>query len=62
MADERVTRRTFPTAAFTLTVSLIAWIEQEAARRGVSKSVVVREVLDRARMQSESQEREAVPA
>lgn len=51
--DGRVTRRTFPTAAFTLTVSLIAWISQEAERRGVSKSVVVREILEAARTETE---------
>jgi len=54
--DGRVSRRTFPTAAFTLTVSLITWISQEAARRGVSKSVVVREILEAARVESEAQE------
>ena len=48
MKDERVTRRTFPTAAFTLTVSLIAWIEQESKRRNISKSELVRELLTNA--------------
>ena len=45
MDKERVSRRTLPTAAFTLTVSMLAWIEQESARRGISKSEVVRELV-----------------
>ena len=46
--DGRVDRRSFPTAAFTLTTQLIAWLDAEAARRGVSKSVIVRELLETA--------------
>lgn len=38
-------KRIHPTAAFTLTVSMIAWIEAESVRRGVSKSQIVRELL-----------------
>lgn len=49
---EKVLRETLPTASFSLTVSLISWIADEAKRRGVSKSVVVREILDSARAES----------
>lgn len=41
-------KRIHPTAAFTLTVAMIAWIDQEAKRRGVSKSQVIREILSSA--------------
>ena len=58
---EKVLRATAPTASFTLTVSLIAWIEAESKRRGVKKSVVVREILESARTQAEREEL-AVPA
>lgn len=47
-ADGRVARVTFPTASFTLTSYLIAWIAAEADRRGISKSVLVREILNAA--------------
>ena len=53
--DGRVHRRTFPTAAFTLTVELIAWLEAEATRRAVSKSVLVREILESAKSEQEGQ-------
>ena len=43
--DGRVSRVTLPTASFSLTTYLIAWIEEEARRRGVKKSVLVREIL-----------------
>lgn len=43
-----VSRITFPTASFSLTTFLIAWIAEEADRRGVSKSVLVREILTNA--------------
>lgn len=52
-ADERTSRVTFPTASFSLTVSLIAWIEKEAKRRGVAKSVLVREILEAVRAETE---------
>ena len=45
MTDERIPRRTLPTAAFTLTVSMIAWIEAESKRRGISKSDLMRDLL-----------------
>jgi len=47
MADSsgKVMRLTYPTASFSLTVELIAWIEAEAKRRGISKSQIVRGVL-----------------
>ena len=48
-ARETVTRETLPTASFSLTVSLIAWIASEAKRRGINKSELVRDILDRAR-------------
>lgn len=49
LVRETVTRETLPTASFTLTVSLIVWIAEEAKRRGVTKSELVRRVLDGAR-------------
>ena len=52
--DGRVHRRTFPTAAFTLTTQLIAWLETESKRRGVSKSVLVREILEAAMEEREA--------
>ena len=45
MADKK---RKHPTAAFTLTVAMLVWIEAEAKRRGVSKSQVMRELLSEA--------------
>jgi hypothetical protein len=50
-----VSRITFPTASFSLTTFLIAWIAEESERRGVSKSVLVREILTAA---MEEQERD----
>lgn len=58
MDENKVTRETLPTASFTLTVSLIRWIEEESTRRGVKKSVLVREILDAAR----AEQRQAVAA
>lgn len=52
--DGRVHRRTFPTAAFTLTTQIIAWLEAESTRRGVSKSVIVRELLEAAMAEQEA--------
>ena len=54
-AEDRVqlvSKVTFPTASFSLTVSLIAWIEAEARKRGVSKSELVRQIIDGARQQA----------
>jgi hypothetical protein len=51
--DGKVIRRTWPTASFSLTVEQIAWIEAEAKRRGISKSVLIRTLI------AEAQEREA---
>lgn len=46
--------REIPAAAsFSLTASLLSWIESEAQRRGVKKSTVVRDILDSARAESE---------
>ncbi len=51
------------TAAFSLTVSLVLWIEQESKRRGVSKALIVREALEAARSEkTEKPEQEAVAA
>lgn len=46
--DDRVDRRSYPTAAFTLKKSQIAWIARAAKDAGVSKSAYVRLLLDRA--------------
>lgn len=43
-------------ASFSLTVSLLAWIESESKRLGVKKSVLVREILDGARTEAIKQE------
>ena len=53
--DGKVMRLTYPTASFSLTVELIAWIESESKRRGCSKSVLVREVLNEAKEVQEKQ-------
>jgi hypothetical protein len=58
MDSEKVSRETLPTASFSLTVSIISWLEEEAKRRGIKKSVLVREILDAAR----NAEREPVAA
>jgi predicted DNA-binding protein len=52
--DGRITRITFPTASFSLTREQIEWIESEAKRLGVKKSVLVRQIIEAA-----MQEREA---
>jgi predicted DNA-binding protein len=52
--DGRITRITLPTASFTLTQQQIEWIESEAKRLGVKKSVLVRQIIEAA-----MQEREA---
>lgn len=49
-----VTRQTLPTASFSLTVPQIRWIAEEAQRRKVSKSEVVRDALTDA-MQDEAE-------
>lgn len=54
-ADRVTTRRTtLPTASFSLRVIDIAWVEAEAARRGISKSQVVRELIEDARTGQEA--------
>ena len=53
--DGKVMRLTYPTASFSLTPELIAWIEAEAKRRNCSKSVLVREVLSDAKEAQEAQ-------
>lgn len=53
--SERVTRETLPTASFSLTVSQIEWIAAEAERRGVAKSVVVRELVESAREEKDEE-------
>lgn len=54
MDPNKITRVTLPTASFSLTVPQIRWIEQEAARRGIKKSVLVREILEAARKEQEA--------
>jgi hypothetical protein len=54
MDPNKVTRVTLPTASFSLTVPQIKWIEEESQRRGVKKSVLVREILEAARVQEEA--------
>lgn len=41
-------------ASFVINAGLAVWIDQEAKRRGVSKSVLVREILEAARAESEA--------
>ena len=55
---EKVTRETFPTAAFTLKKSHIRWIARAAKAAGISKSEFVRNLFDRA-MDDEREGREA---
>ena len=49
MEGERVTRETLPTISFTGKASHVRWIAEEAARRRVSKSEVIRDALDLAK-------------
>jgi hypothetical protein len=53
-SEQKITRVMFPTASFSLTVDLIKWIEAEAKRRDISKSLVVREVLTAAKDEQEA--------
>ena len=54
-ADRVTTQRTtLPTASFSLRVIDIAWVEAEATRRGISKSQVVRELIEDARTGQEA--------
>lgn len=46
--SEKVTRATLPTASFSITVTHIAWIARRAKTLGISKSQLVRDLLDRA--------------
>jgi hypothetical protein len=50
---ERVTRITKPTASFSLNLSTVQWIAQEAIRRKVSKSEVVEDALTTAKREQE---------
>jgi len=56
MVDGKVIRRTWPTASFSFTVEQLAWIEAEAKRRNVSKSEVMRTLVNDAKA---AQEKEA---
>ena len=56
MDANKVNRATLPTASFSLTVPQIRWIEEESQRRGVKKSVFVREILDAARSEQADEE------
>lgn len=49
MDGERITRETLPTISFTGKVSHVRWIAEEAIRRRVSKSEVIRDALDAAK-------------
>lgn len=42
---ERVTRRTYPVGAFTIKRSQQSWIADEAKRRKISKSEIIRELI-----------------
>jgi hypothetical protein len=44
------------TASFSLTVSLVLWIEEQAAKRGMTKAAFVREVLEAARAEQAQEE------
>jgi hypothetical protein len=43
--DERVVRRTYPTASFTLPKSQIEWIASQASQRRSGKSEIVRDLI-----------------
>jgi len=53
--DGKVIRRTWPTASFSFTVEQLAWIEAEAKRRNVSKSEVMRTLVNDAKDKQEKQ-------
>ena len=54
---DRVTsqRTTLPTASFSLRVVDIAWLESEHKRRGISKSELVRDLIEAARTAQEAE-------
>lgn len=47
------------TAAFSLTVSLVVWIEEQARKRGMSKAAFVREILESARAEQRREDEAA---
>lgn len=47
----RVARITRPTASFSLDLTQVRWLAAEAKRRRVSKSVIVRELIEAAMAQ-----------
>lgn len=46
MEGERISRQTLPTIAFTAKLSHKRWIERQAQERAISKSAVIRELID----------------
>lgn len=44
---ETVTRETLPTASFSLKVSHIRWVAEQSIKRGISKSELIRSLIDR---------------
>lgn len=56
--EGKITRVTLPTASFSLSQEQIDWIEAEAKRLGIKKSVLVRQILDDA-MSNRSNEGQA---
>lgn len=56
MSEQAISWVKVPTASFSLTVAQIQWIADEAERRGIKKSALVREILDEARQRAEQEE------
>ena len=54
VTDGKVIRRTWPTASFSFKVEHLTWIEQEAKRRAITKSEVMRNLVDTAKAAQES--------
>ena len=44
---DRISRRTFPSASFTFTVPQVDWITAASERLGISKSELIRGLIDR---------------
>lgn len=66
MDQERVTRSSIPTVCVTMPLSLKTWLDDEAERRGLSRSalVVALVVQERQRqgVEAEGVDSEAIPA
>ena len=54
MGEQLVMEETATTASFVITVGLLFWIKQEAARRSTNASALLREILESARSERES--------